>query len=87
MDPRVRAEVVEFLRGWLPEPAKRAYREMIERDPRGWHHHPHFASGVVVTHVLRGNGITEKALGVRSLEPYWPDLLASAVLEDEPPPA
>jgi hypothetical protein len=80
MDPKVRDEVVEFLRGWLPEPAKRSYRGMMVRDPRNWQRHPHFRRGVIVRHALRGNGFTEELLGVPSLEPYWADLLARAVL-------
>lgn len=89
MDPRVRDEVVEFLRDWLPEPARRAYRTMIARDPRDWKRHPHFRRGVIVRHALRGNGITEELLGVRSLEPYWAELLERAVRDGEeaPPPA
>lgn len=88
MDPKVRDEVVEFLRGWLPEPAKRTYRRMMARDPQNWKRDPHFRRGVIVRHALRGNGYTERLLGVRSLEPYWADLLARAVREDDaaPPP-
>lgn len=85
MDPKVQDEVVEFLRAWLPEAAKRAYREMIEEDPRHWSHHPHFRSGWVVRNALRGNGFTERVLGVRSLDPYWADLLARAVGREEAP--
>jgi hypothetical protein len=87
MDPGTREEVVAFLRGWLPETARQAYRQMIETDPEGWHRHPHFAEGVIVRHALRGNGFTEEVLRVPSLELLWPDLLARAVLlpEDEPP--
>ena len=87
MDAKVRDEVVEFLRAWLPEAAKRTYRRMMARDPANWKRDPHFHRGVIVRHALRGNGFTEKLLGVRSLEPYWADLLARAVRDDEPPPA
>lgn len=89
MDPKVQDEVVEFLRDWLPEPARRTYRTMIARDPRNWKRHPHFRRGVIVRHALRGNGFTEELLGVPSLEPYWADLLERAVRdeeEDEAPP-
>jgi hypothetical protein len=85
MDPKVEAEVVEFLRDWLPETAKRTYRRMMARDPLDWKRDPHFGRGVIVRHALRGNGYTERLLGVRSLEPYWADLLARAVREDEAP--
>lgn len=88
MDSRVRDEVVGFLRDWLPEPAKRTYQAMIAKDPRNWKRDPHFRRGVIVRHALRGNGFTEEVLGVPSLEPYWADLLARAVREDdEAPPA
>ena len=83
MDPKVCEEVVEFLRDWLPEPAKQAYRGLMERDPQNWPRDPHFARGVIVRHALRGNGYTEELLGVPSLEPYWADLLARAVRGDE----
>ncbi|HEV2148753.1 MAG TPA: hypothetical protein VGR37_15215 [Longimicrobiaceae bacterium] len=86
MDPRIREEVVSFLRAWLPEDAREGYRRMVERDPEGWHRHPHFAEGVIVRHALRGNGFTEELLGVASLEPYWADLLAQAVRGDDAPP-
>lgn len=88
MDPKVRDEVVDFLRRWLPESAKRSYRRMMARDPQNWKRDPHFRRGVIVRHALRGNGYTERLLGVRSLEPYWADLLARAVREDDgaPPP-
>lgn len=84
MDPKVRDEVVAFLRGWLPEPAKRTYRAMIARDPRDWKRDPHFRRGVIVRHALRGNGFTEEVLGVPSLEPYWADILARAVRDEAP---
>jgi hypothetical protein len=82
MNPSVQEEVVAFLRGWLPESAKQTYRELIAEDPQNWSTHPHFREGVIARHVLRGNGFTEKVLGVASLDPYWPDLLARAVAED-----
>jgi len=87
MDPKVRDEIVDFLRGWLPEPAKRSYRRMMARDPQNWKRDPHFRRGVIVRHALRGNGYTEKLLGVPSLEPYWADLLARAVRDDDGPAA
>lgn len=75
----VRDEVVAFLRGWLPEEARRAYRRMMEEDPVNWSRDPHFANGVIVEHALRGNGIDERALGVPSLDEVWPELLRRAV--------
>jgi hypothetical protein len=78
----VRREAVAFLREWLPEEARRAYREMMMDDPEGWPRHPHFAGGVIVRHALRGNGLDERALGVPDLDAAWPDLLRRAVLDD-----
>jgi hypothetical protein len=80
VDPGLRREVVLFLRDWLPQPAQDAYREMISADPEGWHRDPHFGGGIVIRHALRGNGITEEALGIESLERIWPELLREAVL-------
>lgn len=79
---QVRREVVAFLRAWLPDEARRAYREMMERDPQGWPRHPHFAGGLVVRHALRGNGLDERTLGIPDLDAVWPDLLRRAVLGD-----
>jgi hypothetical protein len=79
IDPRIHATVVAFLRDWLPEEAKRQYRDMIARDPDGWSHDPHFQGDVVIEHVFRGNGIDERLLGVPDLRTVWPDLLKSAV--------
>ena len=76
------AAVVAFLRDWLPAQAKETYRGMIAEDPDHWHRHPHFAGGVIAEHALRGNGITEKVLGVKDLEEVWPALLELAVVED-----
>lgn len=67
----------------MPGPAAATYREMIKADPEGWCRHPHFGDGVVVEHMLRGNGITEKVLGVRSLDLVWAGLLREAVMKDE----
>ncbi|HEX6924559.1 MAG TPA: hypothetical protein VF167_03990 [Longimicrobiaceae bacterium] len=86
LDPEVRDQVVAFLRDWLPERAREVYREMILRDPEGWHRDPHFAGGIILEHALRGNGIDERALGVRDLTPLWPDLLRRAVLEPDHEP-
>ena len=80
--PELLAAVVAFLREWLPEPAKAVYREMIAEDPDHWPRHPHFAGGIIAEHALRGNGITEKILGVRDLEEVWPGLLELALRED-----
>lgn len=74
--------IVEFLRDWLPAEAKETYRAMIAEDPYHWHRHPHFAGGVIREHVLRGNGITEKVLGVRDLDEVWPALLVRALGEE-----
>ena len=84
--PEVRAEVVAFLREWLPAPARSKYREMIAKDPEGWHRHAHFGEGVAIVHFLRGNGLDERALGVRSLEGLWPELLREAVAEGKARP-
>lgn len=77
--PRVRDEVIQFLREWLPEPAKRTYRAMIQANPEGWSRDPHFAGGIIPEHALRGNGITAEVLGVEDLDAIWPDLLRAAV--------
>ena len=76
------AAVVDYLRDWLPAQAKDTYRRMIAEDPDHWHRHPHFAGGVIAEHALRGNGITEKVLGVKDLEEVWPALLELALAED-----
>lgn len=93
MDPAVRAEVVAFLRAWLPDRAKAVYRALIAEDPESWRAHPHFSGGLIVDHVLRGNGLTEAALGVEDLHQVWPDLLRLALEEEtggkppaQPPP-
>ena len=86
--PDLLAAVVAFLRDWLPAQAKETYRTMIAEDPDHWHRHPHFASGVIRDHALRGNGITEKVLGVKDLDEVWPALLEQVLREDiqaEPP--
>ena len=75
-----RDELIAFLRDWLPEAAKRTYRDMMLAFPNSWWLHPHFAGGIILQTALRGNGFTEKTLGVKSLEPLWPDLLELAVL-------
>jgi hypothetical protein len=79
MSPELVAAVVAFLRDWLPEPAKEVYRRMIAEDPQHWHRHPHFAGGIIAEHALRGNGITEKVLGVADLDEVWPALLELAL--------
>lgn len=79
MDPAIREEAVEFLRSWLPERAKSVYRTMIAEDPECWRAHPHFAGHIIVEHALRGNGITEEALGVTCLEAVWAELLELAL--------
>jgi hypothetical protein len=81
LDPRVRAEIVAFLRQWLPHTAIETYRSMIESDPEGWNRHSHFADDIVVKHLFRGNGITEEALGIDDLHSVWPELLREAVEE------
>lgn len=74
-----RDRLVAFLRDWLPEEAKRVYRDMIRSAPSSWWQDPHFDGGIILEYALRGNGFNEKALGVKDLEPFWPDLLARAV--------
>lgn len=86
LDPQIRDEIVRFLRDWLPSRAVATYRQMILSDPEGWWKHPHFAGGIILEHALRGNGITERVVGVRSLDALWPQLLEEAVLY-EPDPA
>jgi hypothetical protein len=80
----VRHEVVAFLRQWLPDEAKEVYRQMIRDDPVNWWRDPHFASGIIEKHALRGNGITERVLGVSDLGAIWPDLLLAALDLPEP---
>lgn len=82
LDPQLEAEAVEFLREWLPEPARRTYREMIEANPTGWYRDAHFHGGIAVRNLLEGNGITAKALRIRSLDDVWPSLLAAAVIDE-----
>lgn len=81
--PEVRDAVVEFLREWLPSPAKRVYREMIRSDPANWSSDPHFAGGIIVDFALRGNGFDEKSLGIADLDAVWPELLRLAVEAEE----
>jgi hypothetical protein len=80
--PEMRAAAVDFIRDWLPSHAKRAYLHMIRQDPDGWTTDPHFADGVFVEHVLRGNGLDEQALGVDDLDSLWPELLVAALEPD-----
>jgi hypothetical protein len=77
-----RASLIAFLRDWLPEEAKQVYRDMIRAAPDSWWQDPHFDGGIILEYALRGNGFNEKALGVKNLEPLWPDLLAHAVAEE-----
>jgi hypothetical protein len=86
VDPQALQEVVTFLREWLPASAIKTYRDMIDHDPEFWHRHPHFANGVVVKHFLRGNGITERVLGVEDLEEAWPEILLRVVTDPDPGP-
>ena len=83
LSPEVRDAVVTFLRDWLPDEAKHVYRRMMAQDEAGWMNDPHFRGGFIVQHALRGNGLDERALGVRDLEPLWPDLLRRAVLGED----
>lgn len=82
IDPDLLASVVAFLRDWLPAEAKRTYRAMIADDPDHWHRHPHFAGGIIAEHALRGNGITEKVLGLENLDEVWPALLELALRQN-----
>jgi len=79
MDATVRAELVAFLRRFLPPEARATYRAMMDADPPGWHLHPHFAGGVI-PRMLRGNGYTDRLVG-ESLDAVWPQLLRDAVAE------
>jgi hypothetical protein len=80
MDPATRDEVADFLRRWLPPAALDTYARLMASDPANWSRHPHFRGGLVVRCALRGNGYTERLLGVASLDEVWPDLLERAVL-------
>lgn len=82
MDPATLDAVVSFLRDWLPGSVKAAYRNMILNDPDHWMTDPHFEGGVIVRHILRGNGINERLLGVEDLELHWADLLKRVVMEE-----
>lgn len=82
--PSLLAAVVAFLRDWLPREALASYQRLMEEDPDNWHRHPHFAGGIIAEFALRGNGITEKVLGVKDLDEVWPALLERAV-RGEPP--
>jgi hypothetical protein len=76
-------QLVAFLRDWLPDEAKHVYRELIKENPKGWWRDAHFAGDIILKHALRGNGIDERALGIKDLTPVWPALLARAVdIED-----
>ena len=77
-----RDRLIAFLRDWLPEEAKEVYREMIRAAPHSWWHDPHFKGGIILEYALRGNGFNEQALGVKNLEPLWPDLLVQTVAQD-----
>lgn len=79
MDAATREEVADFLRKWLPPSARETYARLIRNDPAGWSRHPHFRGGVIVRCALRGNGFTERLLGVSSLDEVWPELLERAV--------
>jgi hypothetical protein len=84
MDIRTRDEVSAYLRRWLPPAARDAYARLICSDPSGWMRDPHFHGGLIVRCALRGNGYTERLLGVASLDDVWPDLLERAVGTDPP---
>ena len=79
MDPHLREEAVAFLSNWLPERVKAVYRALIDEGPESWRAHPHFAGGVIVDHVFRGNGLTEDTLLVEDLNEVWPELLHLAL--------
>jgi hypothetical protein len=82
MDPRVRHEAVQYIREWLPNEVRVTYRRLMASNPEGWHRHPHFSGGFFVNSVLRGNGLTEEALGVEDLGTVWRQLLALALTDD-----
>lgn len=83
IQPELLAQIVRFLRDWLPPQAREAYREMILLDSEYWYEDPHFAGGVIPKHILRGNGITEEVLGVEDLDEVWPALLEKVVTDEE----
>lgn len=78
-------QIVAFLQDWLPDDAKDVYREMIRDNPQAWWQDPHFAGGIIIEHALRGNGINERALGIKDLSRFWPELLARAVANGDYP--
>jgi len=82
MNPATRDEMAVYLRHWLPPAAREAYARLMAQDPDGWSRHPHFRGGLIVRCALRGNGYTERLLGVTSLDEVWPELLERAVNGD-----
>lgn len=83
LDPVLVREIVGFLREWLPSSAISAYRTIMLDDPERWHQHPHFERGVVVRHMLRGNGLPSDLVRPELLDAIWPELLRLAVLGAE----
>jgi len=83
LDPVLVREIVGFLREWLPPSAISAYRTIIREDPERWPQHPHFERGLVVRHLLRGNGLPNDLVRPELLDAIWPELLRRAVLEAE----
>jgi hypothetical protein len=80
LDPVLVREIVEFLRDWLPSSAISTYRTMMLEDPDRWPQHPHFSGGLVVRHMLRGNGLSRELVRPDLLDAIWPELLRRAVL-------
>lgn len=83
LDPVLVREIVGFLRDWLPSSAISAYRTIMLEDPEHWPRHPHFARGLVVRNMLRGNGLPRDLIPPELLEAVWPALLRLAVLGAE----
>jgi hypothetical protein len=83
LDPPLVREIVSFLRDWLPSSAISTYRTLMLDDPDHWPQHPHFGGGVVVRHMLRGNGLPVELVGAELLDAIWPELLRRAVLGAE----
>jgi hypothetical protein len=84
MDPAGRTAALAILQAWLPREVRETYRTLMRADPDGWWRHPHFAGGIAVRHILRGNGIDERLLKVRNLAEVWRELLREVVVDGAP---
>jgi hypothetical protein len=83
LDPMLVGEIIGFLREWLPSSAISTYRTLMLEAPDRWSQHPHFGGGLVVRHMLRGNGLPEELVRTELLDAIWPELLWRAVLGAE----